>query len=102
MLISVVATALILMAGTETAMKGYYKSAMHAFYDEKAGLEEGRGRLFWPNQTVANPVANCVFPATGAILLANRVCDFVSPASREGAGPHGVCRRTPYDAWDYQ
>lgn len=46
MLISVIALSVILMAGTETALKGNYKSAMQAFYDAKAGLEEGRGRLW--------------------------------------------------------
>src|SRR5229473_2632132 len=68
MLISVVATALILMAGAETAMKGNYKSAMHAFYDAKAGLEEGRGRLWTGNP---NYMANCVFPVPGQMMTMN-------------------------------
>src|SRR5260370_1355531 len=56
MLISVVATAMILMSGTDSAIKSNYKSAMHAFYDAKAGLEEGRGRPFWPNPNIPNPL----------------------------------------------
>jgi len=102
MLISVVATALILMAGTETAMKGNYKSAMHAFYDAKAGLEEGRGRLFWPNQSVPNPVANCVFPATGAMMLANRVCYIVNPSAGEVVNPLDLSASNPYADLEYQ
>jgi hypothetical protein len=46
MLISVIAMSVVLMAGTETALKGNYKAAMQAFYDAKAGLEEARGRLW--------------------------------------------------------
>lgn len=46
MLISIIGMSVILMAGTETALKGNYKSAMQAFYDAKAGLEEARGRLW--------------------------------------------------------
>src|SRR6266478_8064060 len=61
MLISVVATSLILSAGTQTAIKANYKSATRAFYDAKAGLEEARGRLWWPSPDSA-AVLNCVFP----------------------------------------
>lgn len=61
MLISVIATALILMAGTESALKGNYKSAMQAFYYAKAGLEEGRGRL-WAGSG-PNRFDTTVFPA---------------------------------------
>ena len=42
LLISVIATSLILMAGTTTAIKANYKTSMQAFYDAKAGLEEGQ------------------------------------------------------------
>jgi len=102
MLISVVATALILMAGTETAMKGNYKSAMHAFYDAKAGLEEGRGRLWWPNPNIPNPVANCVFPVPGAMMPANRVCYIVNPSAGEVVNPLDLSVGNPYADLEYQ
>src|SRR5438309_6360250 len=69
MLISVVATALILMAGTQAAVKGNYKSSIHAFYDAKAGLEEARGRLWASNP---NAIVGCVFP--GGNMPIGRVC----------------------------
>jgi hypothetical protein len=46
MLISVIATALILSAGAASAIRANYKNSMEAFYDAKAGLEEGRSRLW--------------------------------------------------------
>jgi len=102
MLISVVGTALILMAGTESAIKGNYKSAMHAFYDAKAGLEEGRGRLFWPNPNIANPVANCVLPAPGGIVPWTRVCYIVNPSSNEVVNPLDLSATNPYADAEYQ
>jgi len=102
MLISVVATALILMTGTETALKGNYKSAMHAFYDAKAGLEEGRGRLFWPNPNIPNPVATCVFPAPGAMMPMNQVCYIVNPSAGEVVNPLDLSTGNPYADLEYK
>jgi hypothetical protein len=102
MLISVVATAMILMADSETAMKGNYKSAMQAFYDAKAGLEEGRGRL-WPNNP--NSIANCVFPGPGAMMPTNpapRVCYIVNPSPGEAVNPLDLSAGNPYADFEYQ
>ena len=99
MLISVVATALILMAGTQAAMKGNYKSAMHAFYDAKAGLEEGRGRLW-----VANPndITNCVFPTPGNPMPMDQVCYIVNPSPGEPVDPTNLDPLNPYADFEYQ
>ena len=99
MLISVVATALVLMAGTESAMKENYKSAMHAFYDAKAGLEEGRGRLWAGNP---NSIANCVYPAPGAMMPLNRVCYIVNPSGTEVVNPLDLSAANPYADLEYQ
>src|SRR5258708_15748891 len=93
MLISVVATALILMSGTESAMKGNYKSAMHAFYDAKAGLEEGRGRLWTGNP---NSIANCVFPIPGHMMPTDLGCYIIIPTARSQLSPLLYRPRTPY------
>ncbi len=97
MLISVVATALILMAGAETAMKGNYKSAMHAFYDAKAGLEEGRGRLFARNP---NSIASCLLPGGGAMMPLNQVCYILNPSTGEVVNPQDPTN--PYADTEYQ
>src|SRR5258707_8392702 len=62
MLISVVATSLILSAGRQTAIKSNYKAATRAFYDAKAGLEEARS-LLWANNPNSAAVLNCVLAA---------------------------------------
>src|SRR5260370_24660044 len=99
MLISVVATAMILMSGTDSAIKSNYKSAMHAFYDAKAGLEEGRGRLFWPNPNIPNPAATCVFPTPRAVLPVTRVCYIVNPSD---VNPLELSASNPYADFEYK
>src|SRR5260370_18002852 len=49
LLISVVAIALIVSSGTESAMAGNYRTATGVYYAALAGLEEGRGRLLGKN-----------------------------------------------------
>ena len=49
LLISVVALALMVMAGTETSLNSNYKSSVQAFYDARAGVEEARGRMWSAN-----------------------------------------------------
>jgi hypothetical protein len=108
MLISVVATAMILMSGTDSAIKSNYKSAMHAFYDAKAGLEEGRGRLFWPNpkipngQTPPNPVWSCAFTASGPMMPYNQVCYIINPSGNEVVNPLDLTPGNPYADSEYQ
>ena len=93
LLISVVATALILTAGTQTAIKSNYKSAMQAFYDAKAGLEEARGRLWLKNPDV---ITNCVFP-TGSPMQVGQVCYIVNGANIDPTNP-----ADPYADLEYQ
>ncbi len=99
MLISVVGTALILMAGTQAAVKGNYKSSMHAFYDAKAGLEEARGRLwaFHPNN-----ISSCVFPAPGTPMPIDRVCYIVNSSKNEVVDPTNLNATNPYADSEYK
>jgi len=99
MLISVVATALILMAGTQAAIKTNYKSAMQAFYDAKAGLEEGRGRL-WPYNP--NAITNCVFPTPNSPMPIGQVCYIVNPSAGEAVDPTNLDPANPYADFEYQ
>ena len=100
MLISVVATALILTAGTQSAIKSNYKSAMQAFYDAKAGLEEARGRL-WTGNPDSAAITGCVFPAGGRMLL-GRVCYIVNRASGEVVNPLDLTSGNPYADFEYK
>jgi hypothetical protein len=100
MLISVIATALILMAGTASAIKANYKSSMQAFYDAKAGLEEGRSRLWTGN---ASPLSSCVFPAPGSPMPVNRVCYIINPdpTTNESVDPTDLSAANPYADREY-
>lgn len=77
MLISAVATALILMTGTAAAIKGNYKSSIQAFYDAKAGLEEGRSRLWRGNP---NTLGSCVSNP----MPSGQVCYITNPDAAAG------------------
>jgi hypothetical protein len=54
MLISVVAIALIVSQGTDSALAGNYRTSISAYYAAVAGLEEARGRLLWKNPDYIN------------------------------------------------
>jgi hypothetical protein len=63
LLISVVAIALIVSSGTESALAGNYRSATGVYYAALAGLEEARGRLMRNNPDyVINADANFLPP----------------------------------------
>ncbi len=92
MLISVVAIALIVSQGTDSALAGNYRTSTSAYYAAVAGLEEARGRLLWKNPdyfdgpTSPNPG---FMPMTG-VLPAMQVTDVryvLNPASGETVDP---------------
>src|SRR6266850_4486073 len=57
LLISVVAIALIVSSGTESALAGNYRSSTGVYYAALAGLEEARGRLVVKNPNSFNTTA---------------------------------------------
>ena len=92
MLISVVAIALIVSQGTDSALAGNYRTSTSAYYAAVAGLEEARGRLLWKNPdyfdgpTSPNPG---FMPMTG-VLPAMQPTDvryILNPASGETVDP---------------
>ena len=62
LLISVVAIALIVSSGTESALAGNYRSSTGVYYASLAGLEEARGRLLAKNPDSLLKVANFLPP----------------------------------------
>jgi Tfp pilus assembly protein PilX len=85
LLISAVAIALIMMAGTESAISGNYRNAWQAFYSARAGVEEGRGRLWSGNPGTITTVSG--FPTNGATLPVGTVWYITNPASGETVDP---------------
>jgi Tfp pilus assembly protein PilX len=83
LLISVVALALMVMAGTETSLNSNYKSSVQAFYDARAGVEEARGRLW-----TGNPNALGAFvTAPGVMMPVGTVKYIINPAGAETVNP---------------
>jgi len=62
LLISVVAIALIVSSGTETALAGNYRTATGVYYAALAGLEEARGRLLAKNTGSFKNTASSLIP----------------------------------------
>ena len=83
LLVSVVAMSLMSMAGTETALNSNYKSSVQAFYDARAGVEEGRGRL-WTGSP--NALGGFV-TAPGTTMGVGQVRYILNPAAGETVNP---------------
>src|SRR6516162_5236895 len=79
LLISVVAIALIVASGTDSALARNYRGSSSAYYAALAGLEEGRGRLLWRNPAFINKTVANFVPPTGAVLDAHQVLYIINP-----------------------
>jgi hypothetical protein len=87
LLVSVVAIALLVSSGTDTALSSNYRTSTAAYYAALAGLEEGRGRILWKaSDFVNNQVANFV-PAPGGALDVHQVLYIVNPLNGENVTP---------------
>ena len=74
LLISVVAIALLVSSGTETALGANYRTSSTVYYAALAGLEEARGRLPRRIQaTLALPSSPTPFPLGQAVYVMNRL-----------------------------
>jgi hypothetical protein len=74
LLISVVAIALLVSSGTETALGANYRASSSVYYAALAGLEEARGRLSPKNPTYLTAAAvPTPFPLGQAVYVMNRL-----------------------------
>jgi hypothetical protein len=80
LLISVVAIALVVSSGTDSALQSNYRTSTESYYAALAGLEEGRGRLYWKNPDYIN------IPITAA----TQVLYIVNPAVGETVDPQSA------------
>ena len=88
LLVGVVAIALIVSSGTDSALASNYRTSTGAYYAALAGLEEGRGRLLLKNSAfINNNVANFV-PSGGATLDVHRVLYIINPVGGEAVVPN--------------
>src|SRR5208283_1777767 len=92
MLISVVAIAMIVEQGTDSALAGNYRTSISAYYAAVAGLEEARGRLLWKNPDYFDgPTSpNPGFMPMAGVLPAMQLADvryILNPSSGETVDP---------------
>jgi hypothetical protein len=91
LIIGAVGVALILSSSTETSIAANYRTATQAFYAAKAGLEEGRGRLWVsnPNSIAATIAAGFTTVGTNPPALpVGRVYYITNPAAGEVVAPN--------------
>jgi hypothetical protein len=104
LLISVIAIALIVSSGTETALAKNYRTSTSAYYAGLAGLEEARGRLLWRNPNYVNN-ANGIpgyMPASGNPSMAlSQVLYILNPAGDEIVNPTDLSGSNPYADNEY-
>lgn len=92
MLISVVAIALVVSTGTDSALAGNYRTASGAYYAALAGLEEGRGRLLWKNANYingTNSYSNLLNSSGLPTWGLTQVIYIINPAPGETVDPAG-------------
>ena len=94
LLISVVALALMVMAGTETSLNSNYKSSVQVFYDARAGVEEARGRLWKGNPNFLG-AALALNAATGTMDVGS-VTYILNPAAGEVVNPTDMSSGNQY------
>jgi hypothetical protein len=87
LLISVVAIALVVSSGTESALAGNYRSATGVYYAALAGLEEARGRLASKNSNSFAATAPGFLPAPGTPLAVGQPIYIINPVAGETVAP---------------
>jgi Tfp pilus assembly protein PilX len=87
LLISIVAIALIVSSGTESALAGNYRNATAVYYAALAGLEEGRGRLLAKNINSFKNTAAGFMPSPGTTLAMANPRYIINPVSGETVAP---------------
>ncbi len=98
LLISVVAIALVVSSGTETALAGNYRSATGVYYASLAGLEEVRGRLRPQDPNSFKNTAPATFlHLPGNTLAMDEVRYVLNPGPTDPADTRTAYPDTEYD-----
>ena len=103
LLISVIAIALIVSSGTETALAQNYRTSTSAYYAGLAGLEEARGRLLWRNPNYVNNTIPGFMQASGnPAMTLPQVLYILNPAAGEVVAPTAMGNPNSYPDTEYQ
>lgn len=95
LLISVVAIALIVSSGTESALAGNYRSSTGVYYAALSGLEEARGRLLAKNPS-AFKTTNPTGFLPGTPLNVGDAYYVINPVAGETVAPWNIASSTTY------
>src|SRR5215475_62388 len=96
LLVSVVAIALIVSSGTDSALAGNFRSSANAYYASLAGLEEARGRLrLAPSDPNFIPLPASPLPITQVVYITN-------PAGGEVVAPEATGNPSTYPDLQYK
>jgi len=88
LLISVIAIALVVSSGTESALAGNYRSSTAVYYAALSGLEEARGRLLSKNPNAFQTTDSSTFlPAPGTALNMGDTYYLINPVGGEAITP---------------
>ena len=88
LLISIVAIALVVSSGTESALAGNYRSSTGVYYAALSGLEEARGRLLVKNPDAFSTTNAAGFlPPPGTALILGNTYYLVNPVGGEAITP---------------
>jgi hypothetical protein len=85
--ISVVAIAMIVASGTESALAGNYRASTSAYYAAMGGLEEARARLLNKNPKYFDNTAPTFMPPLGTTLAPGQVRYILNPNGGEVVAP---------------
>jgi hypothetical protein len=103
LLISVIAIALIVSSGTESALASNYRTSTSAYYAGLAGLEEARGRLLWRNPDYVNIAIPGFMPASGnPSMTLPQVLYVINPMGGEVVAPTDLGNANTYPDNEYQ
>src|SRR5260370_23929129 len=94
LLVSVVAIALIVSSGNDTALASNYRTSTSAYYAAIAGVEEARGRLL-PGNPNYLPLPASPMPLTQVVYIIN-------PTGGEAVAPNNTANPATYPDNEYQ
>jgi hypothetical protein len=97
--ISVVAIAMIIASGTESALAGNYRTSTSAYYAATGGLEEARSRMLPKNP---NYFGAAFMPPLGTPLLPTQVRYILNPAPGEVVAPLTQLNPATYPDSEYR
>lgn len=102
LLISVIAIALVVSSGTDSALASNYRTSTEAYYAGLAGLEEGRGRMLWSNPNFINlTIPNYVPSTTSPPMGLPQVLYIINPANGETVAPWDTGNPATYPDNEY-